>query len=271
MSDQIAHVATSQVQRLLEDAARFAASGNLTCARSAYAEAVLQDLSGCALNAFGCFLWESGCNDEALRCFCQLLQNPRTNDNLRSIAWNNRACVHRTRGETALAAAAQQQSLAAGFSGDLTEATPPDFGCDLSNRANDALLAGELGLAERFLQRALAWDVAQERLSDQACDWGSLGLVAALGGDLSAALNRFSRALRMHQALGDERSTGCDLLHLGEICEVLGRRRAAIRLIERAALLFLRSGAAELAACAAERLEQLRRNLLIATFDASRN
>lgn len=272
MSKGIADCSASDfyVKSLMEEAENHVVTGNHACARAAFCRAVKSDRSGRALNAYGCFLWRTGQLADALACFERLLTLASAGPDSRSVAWNNLAAVHRELGEHAAAAACQQQSMATDASGH-ADAEPHNFGCDLSNRANDAILSGDYRYAEQLLWLSLEWDVAHGSRADQACDWGNLGILAALVGNTPRAVTRLSKALRLHQAVGDERGVGCDLLHLGEVFEVLGRRQLAIRFLERAIQHLTRAAATDVAEKACQALQRVQRNQLVATFDPSRN
>lgn len=272
MSEGIAgfSVPACNIEALVEQAECHVAQGNYACARAAFSQAVNADRSGRALNAYGCFLWRTGQLSDSLACFEELLSLAAVDPVLRSVAWNNMAAIHRECGEIAIAAAFQQRSWAARRNSEAAD-EPHNFSCDLSNRANDAILSGDYKYAERLLWLSLEWDVAHGSQADAACDWGNLGILAALVGNAHRAVKRFSKALRLHQAIGDERGVGCDLLHLGEVFETLGRRRLAVRTMERAISHLMHAAAIDMADKARRSLQRLQRNLLVASFDPLRN
>lgn len=256
----------------LEEAAEHHEAGRSELARCAFCRAVDIDESGVALNEYGQFLWQRGELDEALVQFERLLKvaEVRGCTALRSVAWNNLAVVHRERGDRARAAVCQQQSWRASLrlSDSSADATP---GTDLTNRANDAILAGDLRLAEKLLESALNCDARAENLADEAADWGNLGIVAALTGDIDKARYRFERAFWIHRNLGDDRGLGCDLRHLGELSVAAGDWKSAHGLLERSVFHFERGGSRALADAARRALVEVARRERVASFDPARN
>lgn len=225
------------------------------------------------LNAFGCSLWQIGELPEARDQFRRLLEyaDLRKDSWLRSVALNNLAAISRELGGAPEAAALQQRSWDAAHHESLADERDAGLGCDLGNRANDALLAGDLSLAERLLRVSLRWEMTHGTAEGQAADWGSLGIVALLRGEARQALRCFGAALRLHRALADHRGIGSDLLHLGELCVTLGRWKSALRLLARARRHFQRAGTRDLAAKATRSLVEAQRHSVVATFDATRN
>lgn len=256
----------------LDEAAEHHEAGRIESARGAYCRAVEIDESGVALNEYGQFLRLLGELDEALVQFKRLLKvaDVRGCTVLRSVAWNNLAVIHRERGDLARAAACQQQSWRASLENPAV-GDDASSGTDLTNRANDAVLAGDLRLAEKLLESALKCDVHAANLSDEAVDWGNLGIVAALAGEFDKARLRFEKAFWIHRKLRDDRGLGYDLRHLGELSAATGDWKSAHGLLERSVFHFERAGSRALADGVRHALAEVARCERVASFDPSRN
>ncbi|HLJ12429.1 MAG TPA: tetratricopeptide repeat protein [Planctomycetaceae bacterium] len=225
------------------------------------------------LNEYGQFLWRRGEFGAALVQFERLLTvaYARKCPALRSAAWNNLAVIHRELGETAFAAACQQQSWDAASSQLAAAPRHEMLGSDLTNLANTAILSGDYGLAERLLEAALECDVMEGDSSDEAADWGSLGIVAALNGEMDEARKRFVKAYRIHRRLEDDRGVGCDLGHLAELFVASEEWRRARRLMARAIVHFDRAGCRLLASRARQTLLEIGRRERATGCDPARN
>lgn len=256
----------------LDEAAEHQEAGRIEAARGAFCRAIEIDESGAALNEYGQFLRLRGELDEALVQFARLLKmaDVRGCTVLRSVAWNNLAVVHRERGELARAAVCQQQSWRASLENPAV-GDDAASGTDLTNRANDAILAGDLPLAEKLLESALKCDARAANLADEAVDWGNLGIVAALAGDFDKARCRFERAFWIHRNLRDDRGLGCDLRHLGELSAATGDWKSAHGLLERSIFHFERAGSRALAEGVRRSLAEVARCERVASFDPARN
>jgi len=258
---------------LLQDAAHAAEKGRFDEARARYASAVERDLTGTSLSELGHFFWRTGRLVEAAETFGRLLAlAERTHDEtLRAVACNNLAAVHREAGNAALALAYQQRSWDAEQHAAEIGHRDCETGCDFGNRANDAILAGDLAYAERLLRLSLRWELKNGTKAGAADDWGNLGVIALLRGHSRRALYCLHRALRLHRSLGDHRGIGCDLLHLGLLCDMLQRRRAAIRFLRRAEHHLQQSGTTHLLEKATRILREIERCVRVETFDARLN
>ena len=261
------------VRQLLRQAERLAAQGNCGAAKIHFQQAVATDDSGEALSAWGLFQRQSGELEEALASFEQLLilADNNADAELRAVASNNLACLCRELGEPEVASSWQQQSWQAAQKHGVVAGTHVELGCDLSNRANDALLAGDFALAERLFNLALQWESANGSASRQGDDWGSLGLVAALQGDFETALERLQEATRLHREAGDLRGVGSDLLNVAELCAAQQDWEPGLRICEEAQQVLRNAGAADLHERADSAWQILRRGWLVSTFDATRN
>jgi tetratricopeptide (TPR) repeat protein len=224
------------------------------------------------LNDIGVALWSCGDLEGAQVQFEQLLDLARCQEceALQATAWNNLAVVFREQGESARAAVCQQQAWQAGF-GDNSADSQNALSQNLTNRANDAILAGDYTLAERLLNVALEVDVRAGNCADEAADWGSLGIVALLTGQFDQARHCFSMASQIHKRLGDDRCLGCDLGHLGQLSLAEQDWPAARSFIEQSVRCFERAGCKDHARLARANLREIGAYLRIACFDPVRN
>ena len=110
-----------------------------------------------ALNEYGYSLWQRGRFHAAQSAFEQLLNLAQTRncEALEATAWNNLAVVFRECGESARAAVCQQQSLRIALSHSAADSSSELLSQNLTNLANDAILAGDYQVAERLLRSAL--------------------------------------------------------------------------------------------------------------------
>ena len=223
-------------QTTLERAEFWTKRGCIAQALTEFSRALIED-EPAARVAFGCFLRERGDWSKAVDQFHQLLELAlRRNDaRLRAIAWNNLGVLYRESGKPQLAASFQQRSFASESDRDVTDESSLELACDLSNLANDALLAGDYRTASRLLTSALQLDVRDAaNLSGQAADWGGMGLVHLMESRYADALRCLKKSLRLHRQLEDSRGIGCNLLHIGQIWATLGAWSRAERHFERA-------------------------------------
>src|SRR5579863_1438155 len=172
-----------------------------------------------ALNEHACSLWQSGKLTAAQAAFEQLLNLAQSHRciALEATAWNNLAVVFREQGESARAAVCQQQSLRITLRHNAVDSSSEMVSQNLTNLANDAILAGDFRLADRLLMSALELDVRSGNSADEAADWGGLGIVSYLTGRFYRARRAFTKARQIHERLEDDRGLGCDLGHLGRI------------------------------------------------------
>lgn len=242
--------ANPSVIQLLDDAEWLAVNGRAEFACALFRRAAERDETGQAINAYGRFLWSRGELSAARDQFRLLLRmaDSRNDTGLRSVAWNNLAAIHRELGEESVAASCQQQSWRAAQADRPNSDSCRDISAEWSNRANDAILAGDLQLAERLLIASVRWERRFGTSSGEAADWGSLGIVAAMKGYPLTAARHFWRAYRLHRQANDHRGMGSDLMHLGQLYADAGRCRIAVRLLERAIRHFRRAGNNPLAA-----------------------
>ena len=198
-----------------------------------YTAAVRLDGTPMARNEFGCYLLEIDRADEAIDQFssaldCALRLDDKT---LRAMVCSNLAAAYRAAGCVETAAAFQQRSIP--YAGDF-ESEPSELSCDLSNRACDALLAGEYDLAEQLLCRALLLDVQNGSINGQAAVWGNLGVLYGKRGESRRGVQCLRQAFRLHKKVRDVRGLGMDLLNLAELLEHSGQLSRAIEFLRKA-------------------------------------
>lgn len=254
----------SRVAALIQDAETLAARGCFRRARAAFQTALDSQQDGHAAAtarlAFACFLMRRGDHAAAMTHLQHVLSMAVQGDDavLRSAACNNMAVACREMGEPEMAAR-WQQCATAWLHAQALPVDAEETARDLANRANDAIAASDLDLAEQLLWRSLLLEQSRESVEGQASDWGSLGLVAGLRGELRTAVRRLGRACRLHAQLGDTRGTGCDLMNLATFLQEAGRWRTAGRLLHQARQHFKQAGAADLVERADLRLREARR------------
>jgi tetratricopeptide (TPR) repeat protein len=226
VDDQNSSDVNRRVAALLEVAEARAGEHRIAEAKSAYREASELDATGHARNEYGRFLTIIEDFPDAIAQFSCLLADAKraANNMLVAVAANNLAAIHRQLGRRALAAQYQQQAICA--ENRCLELAGPSITA-LSNRAGDAILAGDLKLARTLLVKSLVMDNQQQSLADLGADWGNLGVLSALEGDPDAAMRYLWRAYHFHADAGDEHGMGCDLMNLGEVLCHTGRWRAA--------------------------------------------
>jgi len=226
-----------------------------------------------ALNEQGYSLWRCGDLAAAEAAFKQLLDLAHSQkcDALEATAWNNLAVVLRERGESARAAACQQQSWRAALDDSPGGSSSELLSQNLTNLANDAILAGDYRLAERLLRSALDVDVRSGNPADEAADWGGLGIVSYLTGRLGHARREFAMARQLHERLGDDRGLGHDLGHLGQISLAEEDWPTARNFMERSLHHFLCAGCRTEAQRARQSLREIAGRQRVANFNPVRN
>lgn len=264
---------SSSVSSLLEQADAQLSARNWPHAARTLQQAVLLDETGAALVAWGLACQQRGLLADSCSAFERLLllADTRQDAELRALACNNLACLCRQLGEADLAASWQQQSWGAAQRHAVTAGTHVELGCDLSNRGNDALLAGDYSHAEHLFRLAIQWETERGTTDRLADDWGSLGLASALQGDLESACQHFQQAAELHRRAGDMRGLGCDLLHVAELCAVQGDWEPGLRIVAEARASLAEIAAQDLLEHAVELQQRLQRGWQLATFDVSRN
>ena len=222
--------------------------GRISEARAVFASA-MDHAAGCfAKVRFAAFLLRTEEFTDAITLLESLQQEAASTGDgaLMSVVANNLAAVYRERGQADLARRLQQVSLSCAARSarptDLTaspmtvnDAERDDLehlAADLSNLANDAILAEDFSTAERLLESSFSIETSLGNLPGQASDLGSLGVVAMLQGDLTTAVKRLREALALHAQLGDLRSVGNDLLNLSQAYGNLGAWDEAVATLE---------------------------------------
>jgi len=250
--DDMAEIAT-----LLQKAEILASTGRISNTKRAYLAAIHSEPSPLPQISYGCYLLRIDCYDEAIEQFLQLMEIT-TGNRLRASVCNNLAVAYRESGNFEQAARWQQQSISAETQAKSIDSEQPELACDLSNLANDALMAGNYNLAENLLRRSLSLEIAQGSQEGQASDYGSLGVLALLQGNNSQALRLFWRAYRLHCRMGDSRGAGRDLLNLSHLSTQLRKHRTTVRFLNRAIRRFERACAFQLAAQARQQHDEAR-------------
>jgi tetratricopeptide (TPR) repeat protein len=218
---------------------------------------------------FGQFLLETGHASEAVEQLSLVLDYAQQEQKkqLRSVVCHNLAIAYRNLGYFELAAQFQQYSIAWG---DLRSANhqtleqemehlSDDAACDLTGRANDAIIQQDYQLAEQLLNISLSREILYGSLDDQAADWGNLGIVHGLRGNHLRAISYLWKAYLLHKQTSNTSAMGHDLIHLAELFSVVGRSRRTIRCLTRSVICFSLSGHSTEEQKACSRLYELRR------------
>jgi tetratricopeptide (TPR) repeat protein len=225
------------------------------------------------LNEQGYSLWKSGRLHAAQAAFEQFLTvaQSQKDEALAAAAWNNLAVVLRERGESARASVCQQQSWRIAMNHPVADSSSELLSQNLTNLANDAILAGDYKLAERLLRSALVVDTRTGNSADVAADWGGLGIISYLTGRFGQARRALTRARQLHERLGDDRGLGCDLGHLGQVSLAEQDLPSARRFFERSMLHFECAGCREEAQRARRMLREVAGRQRVAGFCPARN
>lgn len=218
---------------------------------------------------FGQFLLNTGQAAEAIEQFSLVLDHAHQQEknHLRSVACHNLAIAYRHLRYFELAAQFQQYSISWGdlrSANHLTlnqemEQLSDDAACDLTGRANDAIILQDYQLAEQLLNISLSREILYGSLDDQATDWGNLGIVHGLQGNHSRAISCLWKAYLLHKKTSNLSDMGRDLTHLAELFWVLGRSRRAMRCLTRSIICFSLSSRSAEEQQACSRLHELRR------------
>ncbi|MFH1302611.1 MAG: hypothetical protein ABIK07_16235 [Planctomycetota bacterium] len=200
---------------------------------------------------FGQFLLKTGHASEAIEQFSLVLDYAHQQDEnrLRSVVCHNLAAAYRNLGYFELAAQFQQYSISWGdlrSANHLTleqevEQLSDDAACDLTGRANDAIIQQDYQLAEQLLNISLTREILYGCFDDQAADWGNLGIIQGLKGNHARAISYLWKAYLLHKKTINLPAMGQDLKHLAELFWVSGRSHRAIRCLTRSMSCFSRS------------------------------
>ncbi len=235
----------TQITTLIEDARSMAADGRHQAARTLFAAGVVLEDGTAARNAYGCYLFSVEEYESAIEQFTILLEKSKREESaaLWAVASNNLAAIYRAMGDSQTAADYQRQSITAECRLDDNTSDNAALACDFSNRATDAILAGQYELASRLLQQSLTLEADSDTRLGEASDWGNLGILLALNGELTEAIPLLWRAYRLHVREKDFHGAGTDLLNLAEFFHDLGRWKTVVSCRRRAIEHFERAGA----------------------------
>lgn len=225
----------------------------------------------------GQFLLETGHHLESIEQFSIVLDDAQQQENnqLRSVVCHNLAVAYRHLKFFDLASQFQQYSIAWG---DLRSANHQTLeeeldqlsnnaACDLTGRANDAILQKDYSLAEQLLNISLSREILYGDLDSQAADWGNLGIVQGLKGNHLRAVSCFRKAYQLHKQTKNISLMGQDLVHLGELFWIVGRFCRATRCLDRSLECFSRSHHSILEQNTRSRLFEMQRLLKVNQHD----
>lgn len=221
----------------------------------------------------GQFLLETGHASEAIEQLSITLDyaHQQQENLLRSVVCHNLAIAYRKLGYFELAAQFQQYSIAWG---DLRSADhltleqevdqlSDDAACDLTGRANDAIIQGDYQLAEQLLNISLAREILYGSPDAQAADWGNLGIIHGLQGNHARAISYLWKAYLLHKQTSNLSAMGRDLVHLAEIFWAIGRFQRATRCLSRSIRYFSLCDQMDNEQSASARLHELQRLLQV--------
>ncbi|WP_417386111.1 hypothetical protein [Gimesia sp.] len=225
----------------------------------------------------GQFLLETGEHLDSIEQFSIVLDvaQQHGDNQLRSVVCHNLAVAYRNLKFFDLAAQFQQYSIAWG---DLRSANhqtleeeldqlSDNAACDLTGRANDAILQEDYSLAEQLLNISLSREILYGDPESQAADWGNLGIVQGLKGNHQRAVFCFRKAYQLHKQTDNQPLMGQDLVHLGELFWTAGRFRSATRCLNRSLKCFSRSQHSTLAQNTRSRLLEMQKLLKVKQHD----
>jgi len=226
---------------------------------------------------FGQFLLKTGYASEAIEQFSVVLDyaHQQAENHLRSVVCHNLAVAYRHLRFFELAAQFQQYSISWGdlrSANHLTleeevEQLSDEAACDLTGRANDAIIQQDYQLAEQLLNISLTREILYGSFDDQAADWGNLGIVQGLQGNHARAISYLRKAYLLHKQTTNLPAMGQDLQHLAELFWVSGRSRRAIRCLTRAVNCFSLSHRSTEEQKMCSRLQEMQRLLSIREQD----
>lgn len=124
------------------------------------------------------------------------------------------ASLYRELGDYDLAQRFQRQVLA--IHNDVTAS-------ELLDWSSDALLAGNLRLADKLVCNALSLAEDSVDIRQQADAWGLRGIIAARQANPRMAVRLLIRAARGHHIIGDDRGLGFDFQNLAEVFGLMDR------------------------------------------------
>lgn len=215
-------------------------------------------------------LWKAGRFEELRQRLTADLAGAEALDDQQELldVTNDLACVFRALGDQTAAAQFQTQAAVRESnmlgSGRLSATS-------LSNLACDALLAGDLPIAEGLFWKSLLVELGSGNASGAAADWANLGLLAGLQGDHEESRYRLWEALKLHRRSGDDHGMAMDLWHLGQSFEESAAWSISARLFERAERKFTETDNVELCHAARVRKQLARAREQVFLFDVGRN
>ncbi len=226
---------------------------------------------------FGQFLLKTGYASEAIEQLSLVLDHAHQQEenHLRSIVCHNMAAAYRNLGYFELAAQFQQYSISWGdlrSANHLTleqevEQLSDDAACDLTGRANDAIIQQDYQLAEQLLNISLSREILYGSSDAQAADWGNLGIIQGLKGNHARGVSYLRKAYLLHKQTNNLSAMGQDLKHLAELFWVSGRSRRAIHCLTRSMSYFSRSHHSVEEQQTGSRLHEMQRLLTVQEHD----
>lgn len=262
---------------LVQEAYQLFSQGNRAEARALFHSPDIQAAEWERCLHFGQFLLKTGRASEAIEQLSLVLDHAHQQEenHLRSIVCHNMAAAYRNLGYFELAAQFQQYSISWGdlrSANHLTldqevEQLSDDAACDLTGRANDAIIQQDYPLAEQLLNISLTREILYGSSDNQAADWGNLGIIQGLKGNHARAISYLRKAYLLHKQTSNLPAMGQDLKHLAELFWVSGRSRRAIRCLTRSMSCFSHSHHSVEEQQTGSRLHEMQRLLTVREHD----
>lgn len=269
--------ATSTLADRVQWAHDLVSQGKANEARALFYSTEIQEAEWDRCLHLGQFLLETGHASEAIEQLSIVLDyaHQQQENQLRSVVCHNLAIAYRKLGYFDLAAQFQQYSISWG---DLRTANhltleqevdqlSDDAACDLTGRANDAIIQQDYQLAEQLLNISLTREILYGDPDAQAADWGNLGILHGLQGHHRRAITCLWKAYLLHKQTSNLSAMGQDLMHLAELFWALGRFQRATRCLSRSISCFSLSDHTAEAQTASARLHELTRLLQVKEHD----
>lgn len=267
----------SMFPQLMQRAYKLYSEGKIPEARALFHDSNFETTHWERCLHFGQFLLKTGQASEAIEQLSIVLDFAHQNENdpLRSVVCHNLAAAYRQLGYFELAAQFQQYSIAWG---DLRSANhqtleqeiaqlTDDAACDLTGRANDAIIQKEYQLAEQLLNISLSREILYGSFDDQAADWGNLGIIQGLQGNHVKAICYLWKAYQLHQKTMNLSAMAQDLAHLAELFWNVGRSHRAILCLRRSVKYYSQSHHSAEEQKVYARLHEMQRLLLVREQD----
>ena len=208
------------IKELLKKAKTLVGNGKIVEAETVYAEAVVQNNSPVAINAYGNFLLGLGRLGQAEAMYKRVMEIAKNigEEEWEPVAYGNLGLIYKTRGELDKAEKMLKKALEIAEKMGDKERMSINYG----NLGLIYQIRGELDKAEQMFNKALA---IHEKLGNQdriASNYGNLGLIYKTHGELDKAEQMLNKTLAIHEKLGNQEGMAIDYGNLGLIYKTRG-------------------------------------------------